>query len=918
MKHSASCKILFFLIIPLTWLSACQSDAPDMIRIGVSQCSDDDWRRKLNREIQREMLFHDDAELEILTANDDNEKQISDIRHFIDEKVDVIIAAPNEAAALSPVLKEAYDSGIPVVIFDRGVEGDSYTSYIEFDNYGIGESAATYACRHLPLGSKIIEITGLTGSTPARKRHDGFSSALSRLRPDLQIAASVSGSWKENIAQKVADSLLRANPDAKLIYAHNDLMAIGASKAASKLGKREGLMILGTDAAPNVGIQAVQDSIIDVTFIYPTDGHRLVETAMTIAHGGKVDKNILSPALPPVDRWNADILRSQYSLLKDETEKILKLKEKNDEISSLQHTQASFLYLLAGVVLLLVVGSGGLLWAYVQRQRYEKILKQKNAQLAEERDKQADLYLKLDEATRSKLAFFTNVSHDLRTPLALIKEPVEQIASRTYLNESDRTLTRLALKNVNILRRLIDQILDFRKYETGKAALILTETDIYQAVKDWTESFRTVAGRRNIKLSIETHSEGAATLAIDIDKIERVFFNLLSNAFKYSPDRSCIKVVCSIDSSQMRIEVNDTGYGIKKEDIEKIFDQFYSSARVHAHGSGIGLSVAKAFIELHGGSISVESREGEGSCFKVELPVRHVAESADALVTGISREQVEAELASIESAGNTLDNEKDLILVIDDNPDITLMMQELLSEHYNVIVANDGKQGLRLAAKYVPDLVVCDIMMPRIDGIECCRMLKEETSTSHIPVLMLTASTLDEQRAKSYRSGADGFLYKPFNTDVMMARISSLLENRRKIRDIYGHSQLPEEGNSGAENKRDLSDLNDSVSLESDFYRKFLSCIKQEYANSELDTEKLGLLLGLGSAQLTRKIKALTGLSPIEILKNYRLKQARTQLLSTEKNISEIAYEVGFSSPPYLSKCFREAYGISPSDFRKK
>lgn len=909
------------LIIPLLLLlclpaciGGCRRSEEPKIRIGVSQCSDDDWRDKLNQEIHREMLFHDDATVEILTACDDSEKQISDIRHFIDEKVDVILASPNQAEALTPVLKEAYESGIPVVIFDRGVTGGSYTSFIEFDNEGIGRSAADYASGRLREGAKVIEIAGLDGSTPARGRHEGFVAELERLRPDVVVAASRSAGWKEAAAERAVDSLLRVHPDVALIYAHNDLMAIGASKALSKAGLRDKVLVLGTDAAPNVGMQAVADSVIDATFIYPTDGHRLVQTAMQIAHGGKVAKHIVSPALPPVDRRNAEILRAQNQLLRDETNKILLLKQKNDEIASQSRTQASWLNMVAGALLLLAMAASGLLWAYLQRARYEKLLKEKNAQLALERDKQAELYNQLDDATRSKLTFFTNVSHDLRTPLTLISEPVEQLTSRGNLTPSDRVLAQLALKNTRILRRLIDQILDFRSYDSGNASLVLSEVEICSVVADWAESFRTVADKRHISLSVKCEEDGGSTLALDVEKMERVVFNLVSNAFKYSPDGAAIEIGCRLTQDQFTLSVSDTGYGIKKEDIDRIFDRFFTVGKLCASGSGIGLSVAKAFIELHGGTISAESRVGKGSVFTVSIPVRHVASVAEPVKSQLSAKAVETELSDLDDPGCVADNGKPLVLIVDDNADLLLMMQQLLKEDYNVITAADGIRGVRLAAKYVPDLVVCDIMMPGIDGLEVCRKLKEEASTSHVPVLMLTASALDCRRIESYRCGADGFLAKPFNTGVLLSRIRNLLENRRRIKDIYDVSAAaPADAPS-----RPIPDISDRKSLESDFYRKFITIIKEEYSDSELDTEAIAGRLGIGAAQLTRKIKALTALSPVEILKNYRLKLARTLLLSSERTVSEIAYEVGFSSPPYLSKCFRDAYGISPTEFRKQ
>lgn len=364
-----------------------------------------------------------------------------------------------------------------------------------------------------------------------------------------------------------------------------------------------------------------------------------------------------------------------------------------------------------------------------------------NRLLEEERDKQKMLNEKLEEATQSKLMFFTNVSHDLRTPLTLIAEPVAQLAEADNLTRQQATLIKIADKNVRILRRLINQILDFRKYENGKLDLKLSEVDFGKAIEEWMESFRAVARKRDIRLALDAPDGESVKMALDSEKIERVFFNLVSNAFKYTPDNGTITVAYHIDGDMLSLSVADTGEGISERDLGNIFDRFFQVDRVHPKGSGIGLSLAKAFVELHGGSISVESEVNKGSVFTVKLPVIHVSEVASEVEPVNSGADVEAELGSIESAFE-MEAEKPVVLVIDDNRDIQKLVGELLAADYNVVVASNGAEGVKRAVKYVPDLVICDVMMPVMDGLECCRRLKEEVSTSHIPVLMLTACSM--------------------------------------------------------------------------------------------------------------------------------------------------------------------------------
>lgn len=273
------------------------------------------------------------------------------------------------------------------------------------------------------------------------------------------------------------------------------------------------------------------------------------------------------------------------------------------------------------------------------------------------------------------------------------------------------------------------------------------------------------------------------------------------------------------------------------------------------------------------------------------------------------------ELGEVTTVRNTDSNDKNTILVIDDNPDIRALVTSIMSDDYDVISAADGTEGIKLAAKYVPDLIICDVMMPGIDGLECCRRLKAEQSTSHIPVLMLTACSMDEQRIQGYECGADGYMSKPFNRDVLMARCKSLIANRRLIKDLWG-SPLSTVTKPKAE--APARTLPDGIgAVDSDFYARFCEIVDREMGDAELSVDTIAGKLGLGRTQFYRKIKALTNYSPVELLRNIRLAKSRTMLLTTEKSVSEIAYEVGFSSPAYFSKCYKDRYGETPSDIRE-
>lgn len=906
-------RILSYSLVFAALLALFGCTESKVYKIGVSQCSQDDWRMKMNDEINRKIMFHEDAVVEIRSADDNNAKQIEDIRYFVDNDFDIIIVSPNEAAALTPMIKEAYESGMPIVIFDRNINGDTYTARIGVDDVGIGKSAAHYALHLLGSGAKAIEIYGLRGSTPAEGRHDGFVKEFEDNGGVL--VASVPGNWNKEDAMPVVDSLLKIYPDVDLIYAHNDRMAIGASEVAERLGRGD-IKIIGIDAAPNIGIQAVADNVIDATFLYPTEGHRIIQTALSILKNKPYERETILPVSSAVDLSNADILLLQNETLKEETRKMKILKAQIDDYWARHSSQTSLFYASIAIIILLFGVGFLLLRAYWQRSRHQKELMAQNRLLEEERDKQKLLNEQLQDATQSKLMFFTNVSHDLRTPLTLIAEPVAQLASADNLTPQQHTLIRIADKNTRILQRLINQILDFRKYENGKLNLRLSEIDFNKSVHDWMESFYAIARKRDIKLTLSAPApDKSLPIALDSEKIERVFFNLLSNAFKYTPDNGAITVSYECVDDKLVFRVADTGEGISERDLGNIFDRFYQVDRIHPKGSGIGLSLAKAFVELHGGTISVESTLNKGSVFTVSLPVTHVSDEVACQEKVIGRNEVTAELDSIET-NLSFDADKPIVLIIDDNKDIQKLVGELLSDSYNIITASNGRDGVIMAAKYVPDLIICDVMMPVMDGLECCRHIKDEISTSHIPVLMLTACSMDEQRVQGYESGADGYLSKPFNSAVLRSKCASLIANRKRIKELW-QSQIFPKIRTEAETPSPRKNIPTS-DIDDEFYNRFLDIFKAEMGNSDLNVDKIASRLGLERSQFYRKIKALTNYAPVELIRRLRLQQGRVLLTTTNRTISEIAYEIGFSTPAYFTKCYRDAYGETPSDVRSK
>ena len=925
MKNTMKKLILFPLLAGALLIGASGCEKQKTYRIGVSQCASDDWRSKANDEMLREAMLHEDVSVEIRSAEDNSARQVEDIRYFADNGFDLIIASPNEEEALTPIIKDVYERGIPVVLFDREINGDSYTSRIVSDNLGIGREAGTYA---LNLGHKLgrapraIELRGLPDCTPATKRHRGFTETFTA--GGGIIAGSGVANWKKEDAVRVTDSLLELYPDIDIIYAHNDRMAIGASEVCQRRGIRDRVKIIGIDAAPKIGIAAVADSTIDATFLYPTEGHLILKTAIDILKGRPTQKDVSLPASSPVDLSNADILLLQDKSLQQETEKMRELKMRIDTYWEKHSAQTSLFYASIVILLLVIAILFMVLRAYWVHKRVQKELMHKNMLLEKQGEEEKKLNRQIAEATRSKLAFYTNVSHDLRTPLTLISEPVNQLVAAESLTPREHSLALLIQKNSRILLRLINQILDFRKLENGRLSLNLAEIDFTVAVKEWMESFREAARAHDIRLSLADSEP--LTLAVDPEKMERIFFNIISNAIKYTPVGGAITVSYAVEGENLVMRFSDTGRGIAASEISRIFESFYQSAdHGAAIGSGIGLSLVKAFVELHGGTISVESTPGVGSVFTVTIPVRHVDGPATMPAPLITDAEVVAELRRVgpvsdpaattvaEPSAPVAQENLPVLLVIDDNADMRLLVKEILGDQYRIHEAADGRAGLAAAMRLVPDIIICDVMMPVMDGLECCRLIKEEVTTSHIPVLMLTACALDHQRVQGYDSGADAYLPKPFTAELLVSRCRNLIANRRRIRELWARPVA-----APSSTAPESASPTPAADIDNRFYARFLDIFTAQMSNPELSIEDIASEMGLGHSQFYRKIKALTGYTPVELIRQLRLREGRRMLTATDKSISEIAYAVGFSSPAYFTKCYRAAFNETPSALRDK
>ena len=906
---------------------ACHQDVPHF-RIGVAQCSDDSWRHKMNDEILREAMFYDGVAVEIRSAGDDNRKQAEDVRYFMDKGVDLLIISANEAAPMTPVVEEAYQKGIPVILIDRKILSDKYTAYIGADNYEIGRAVGNYIASSLQGKGNVVELTGLGGATPAMERHQGFMAAISNF-PDIKLIDKADAAWESGPAEVEMDSMLCRHPKIDAVYAHNDRIAPGAYRAAKKVGREKEMLFVGIDALPGKGngLELVLDSVLNATFIYPTNGDKVMQLAMNILEKKPYPREtVMNTAV--VDHTNAHVMKLQTTHISELDQKIETLNGRIGGYLSRVATQQVVMY--GGLVILLLV-AGLLLVVYKSlrsKNRLNRELSEQKKQLEEQRDKlegqrdkleeQRDQLIQLshqlEEATHAKLVFFTNISHDFRTPLTLVADPVEHLLADKTLNGDQHRMLMLIQRNVNILLRLVNQILDFRKYENGMMEYTPVPVDILSSFEGWNESFLAAARKKHIHFSFDKMADTDYHTLADVEKLERIYFNLLSNAFKFTPENGKVTVRLSPltkeDGRWIRFTVANTGSMISVEHIRNIFDRFYRIDMHHA-GSGIGLALVKAFVELHKGTISVESDEKQGTIFTVDLPMQtcEVTVSVDSPLSSsigasVSSALNNAQVAEEEEPEKDYDSSKPSVLVIDDNADIRSYVYSLLHTDYTVIEAVDGSDGIRKAMKYVPDLIISDVMMPGIDGIECCRRLKSELQTCHIPVILLTACSLDEQRIQGYDGGADSYISKPFSSQLLLARVRNLIDSRRRLKQFFGDRHTLA--------KEDVCDM------DKNFVEKFKSLLDAKLGDSNLNVEDLGKDMGLSRVQLYRKIKSLTNYSPNELLRIARLKKAASLLASSDMTVAEIGYEVGFSSPSYFTKCYKEQFGESPTDFLKR
>lgn len=715
--------IILYVVLLLLVLVSC-SDRRTVI--GVSQCSDDIWRQKVNREIKIGQYQYKNVDVVFASADNNGQRQARQIDSLVKTKVDLLVVAPSDVKTVAPAIERAYRAGIPVILYDRMIESTHYTAYIGTDNVTIGKEVADYLAHQLQGRGTVVEITGERGSTPVADRHRGFMQGMKAF-PQIQVV-TLEGDWNLAGAKKLMRQYMDAGKPVDAVFGHNDAEAWGAQQAAKEKNCDKQMLFVGIDGLPgeNQGVDLVDKGVMTASYIYPTKGEAIVPLAMNILQGKPYKRmNYFQSAL--VTAENAKLIDMQYKEIEGQTVNLNAIYSSINDYMKMYRWQKIISILAVAVVVLLLIM---IFYRRKVRREKEKLNKQRK-QMADE-----------------KIAFFTNVSHQLRTPLTLVSGPLNRLMQADNYTEEQKMLLQVVSRNVGQLETLTADVLNFKD-------------------------------------QVDAMNQATADEASEKELSQHVLRD---------------------SRHQMLLQ----------QDVEEL----------------------------------------------------------------------------------------STILVVDDNEDIRSYLRVLLAGQYYVIEASDGQNGLRLAKESVPDLIVSDVMMPVMDGLTFCSKIKEDEVTSHIPVILLTARSDESQRIEGYEHGADAYITKPFSDHLLLVRISNLLQARRQRKNDEAKQMLSAE------------DIQTDEPGERMFLERFKKAAKSHIGDANLRMDDLGSELSLSKVQMYRKVKALTGKTPAEVLREMRMQKAYSLLKQTDKTISEVAAEVGFAIPSYFSACFKKQFGINPTELR--
>lgn len=886
--------------------------------IGFSQCTgDNNWRKATVEAIKKEISFHPGSELIYKNAQDNSDLQVRQIKELIEQNIDILLVSPNEAEPLTSVVDEAFNKGIPVVMIDRKTSSGLYTSFVGTDNFEIGKMAGNYVANMFHDTANVIEVIGLPGSSPSSERKRGFAEGI-RVNPHIHIKAQVYGNW---LKEKSFEELLKIKDklsSTDLVFAHNDPMAIGAYEVYKKLGMGKNTRFIGVDGLPGPkgGIQFVSDKILEATLLNPTGGEEAIQIAFKILNKELYNKENTLPTVI-IDSTNVRIMKLQTDKISSQQKDIEKQQGILHEQQRIYSNQQTLLY-ISIVALLLVLVLGSIAFNALRNNRkINRRLATQNQEMLNQGNTLIEMTSKAKEATDAKFNFFTNISHEFRTPLTLILSPLGELLANTRIQQDTKQALQLIQKNAVRLYRLVNQLMDFRKIELKKMKLQVSENDIISFTNDIVDSYKVLAKNKNIYLQFLT-SERGLYVWFDTTMLDKVIFNLLSNAFKFTKDNGFVHVSISKNKEYAVIKIEDDGIGMTKEVIDHAFEPFFQGEYENYKGTGLGLALSKELMELHHGSILVKSEKKKGSIFEISLLLGNSHFQKSELVTTVNRESVINEDFNIytidlydkkiifkENSGTALPKNLSL-LIIEDNDEMREYLSSRLSVDYAILEAENGNMALQLAFDAVPDLIICDIVIPGKNGLELTKIFKSDIRTSHIPIILLTARNQENQKIEGMETQADAYITKPFNLLFLQKTVKSLLQNREKIKNHYSGEILSEE-------KSQVSKKTDRK-----FIIEFTAIVENNISNDKFGVIDICNELGISRVQLYRKVKAILNCNVNDYIITTRLQKAKYYMQHENLNVSEIAFKSGFSSAAYFSTVFKSKFGITPSEFKEK
>ncbi|OQP59485.1 histidine kinase [Niastella vici] len=867
-------------------------------------------------EMNRELSFHNDIQFIYKNANSNSATQVGQINELLKQGIDLLIVSPNEVAPLTPVIEKVYDAGIPVLLIDRKTNSGKYTAFIGAENVEVGQNAGQFAVSLLKGKGKVMEITAPEEASPFIGRHNGFMQVISRY-PGIQFLKKA----KAGNAQHF-DSTIKEAGNFDLIFAHNDAMANDAYQSCVRLGIDKKIKIIGVDGLPvnGMGLDMVTDKRIVATVLYPTGGKEAILTALNIL-GNKPFKKENQLFTTVIDSGNVRLMKMQAEKLLSQQHDIEERQKILDRQIIISHNQETVIFIIA-ITLSLTLILGGLSYYFLKENKKithrlelqnREISLQKN-QLEEQKNQLIEMGAKAEEAHQAKLNFFTNISHEFRTPLTLILSPLEEVADNPRLPVGVRQTVKLAEKNVLRLYKLVNQLMDFRKIEFKKMPVNAAQHDLVDFINEIVESYNNLAKSKQISLRFIT-TERKLPAWFDAGMLDKVIFNMLSNAFKFTKENGFIQVSLMQENSNAVIRIEDSGVGMSAEVIQHAFDPFFQGEYENYKGTGLGLALSKELIELHKGTVTVKSEKGKGTTFEVCFPLMAM--------------QVDAQIAAPPAPNNIISEDAKIyttelypglpvtteapvytrkensILIIEDNDDLRQFIANRLSARYDVIEAANGSKALQAAFDNTPDIIICDIVIPGKNGLELTSILKSDVRTAHIPIILLTARSTDDQKIEGFKTGADAYITKPFNFQLLEQHLIALLNNRNKSKAHYSSDTLP--------------GINNITKKKTDrkFISEFAAIVENNISNDAFSIDDICRELNISPAQLSRKIKALMECNVNEYIVNTRLKKAKYYLQHEDLSIAEIAFKTGFSSATYFSTVFRSKLGVTPKEFKE-